>query len=92
MAYKPSGFLAKRGAGGSTQQLTLLVLSSLLLACPSGSALRGFTPADSKRASEIHSTMHQSAARLTSYGEPVAQLLVKNTSVDHFGSVRLPQA
>ena len=60
----------------------------LLAICPSIEALRRFTPNDAKIAKELQ--RKAASADRTSYGQPVAELTTKPTSVDHFGSVRIP--
>ncbi len=65
--------------------LSLLVLFAL---CPSTEALRRFTPDDAKIAKELK--RKAASADSTSYGQPVAELTSKLTSVDHFGSVSIP--
>lgn len=58
----------------------------LLAICPSTEALRHFTPNDAKIAKELQ--RKAASADRTSYGQPVAELTTKPTSVDHFGSVQ----
>ncbi len=63
--------------------LSLLILFALY---PSTDALRRFTPYDAKIAKELK--RKAASVDTTSYGQPVAELTSKLTSVDHFGSVR----
>lgn len=65
--------------------LSVLILFALY---PSTEALRRFTPNDAKIATELK--RKAASAENTSYGQPVAELTSKLTSVDHFGSVRYP--
>ena len=62
---------------------SLLILFAI---CPSTEALRRFTPNDAKIAKELK--RKAASVDTTSYGQPVAELTSKLTSVDHFGSVR----
>ncbi|DBA80617.1 hypothetical protein WJX77_006015 [Trebouxia sp. C0004] len=61
----------------------LLILFAIY---PSTEALRRFTPNDAKIAKELK--RKAASADTTSYGQPVAELATKLTSVDHFGSVQ----
>ncbi|DBA69290.1 TPA: hypothetical protein ACH3X2_012961 [Trebouxia sp. C0005] len=61
----------------------LLILFAI---CPKTEALRRFTPDDAKIAKELN--RKAASADTTSYGQPVAELTTKLTSVDHFGSVQ----
>ncbi|KAL0046716.1 hypothetical protein WJX82_008183 [Trebouxia sp. C0006] len=63
--------------------LSLVILFALY---PSTEALRRFTPNDAKIAKELK--RKAASAENTSYGQPVAELTSKLTSVDHFGSVQ----
>ena len=64
---------------------TALLIVKLLAVIPPAGALRRLTPADSKKDYGLWTRPKEPA--LTSYGQPVGQLLTRNTSVDHFGSV-----
>ena len=63
-----------------------LLLAVLLAFFPSTEALRRFTPDDTKAAGEVK--RKAASADLTSYGQPLAELTSKPTSIDHFGLVR----
>lgn len=79
-------------ASGPSLLLSLCLI--LLLTCPFGSALRGLTPADHKRAAEVQYMIQKQPGGKsnTAYGSPLVQTLTRNTSVNHFGSVSARQA
>ncbi|KAL0021289.1 hypothetical protein WJX79_009826 [Trebouxia sp. C0005] len=68
--------------------MTVIYVYVLLLIAtwPCVTALRGHTPADYKFADALWTKA--ALPEVTSYGQPVGELLAKPTSVDHFGSVQ----
>ena len=77
--------------GSLLQRTRRCGLSMVLLFClasPSCRALRRFAPADHKAALDLHKLA--ASKDMTAYGRQVAGTYVRNTSVDHFGSVSRP--
>ena len=62
------------------------ILAFLIVACPRTEALRRFTPTETKLGKETH--RKAASTDTTSYGQPVAEISTKTTSINHFGSVR----
>ncbi|DBA71821.1 TPA: hypothetical protein ACH3X2_010974 [Trebouxia sp. C0005] len=72
---------------GLSNMTVIYVYVLLLIATwPCVTALRGHTPADYKFADALWTKA--ALPEVTSYGQPVGELLAKPTSVDHFGSVQ----
>lgn len=72
---------------GLSNMTVIYVYVLLLIATwPCVTALRGHTPANYKFADALWTKA--ALPEVTSYGQPVGELLAKPTSVDHFGSVR----
>ena len=60
---------------------------TLLTLKPYAHALRRMTVTEVKAARELHAKAGSSSDENTSYGQPVAELRVKLTSIDHFSTV-----
>ena len=74
----------KSGKGASLLATSLL---SVVLLSPGADALRRFTATEMKTARELHAKAGSGSANTTSYGQPVVELRVKPTAINHFSAV-----
>ena len=72
------------GKGASLLATSLL---SVVLLSHSTDALRRFTATETKAARALHAKAGSASANNTAYGEPIVELRLKPTAINHFSAV-----